>query len=84
MNEILPQNLKFFEKILSSNKTNSGWYVGQSLTLADVIAFNLWEWTRTMLVGLLDNFPLVKANDEKIKSHEKVIEWMAKRPVTEM
>ena len=82
--EILPQNLQFLENILSSNKTNSGWFIGDSLTLADLVAFNMWEWVRDKLGPFVDKFPLVKANDEKTKSNAKIVEWIAKRPVTEM
>ena len=80
----MPQNLKYFEKILASNKSSSGWFVGDSFTLVDLVAFNLWEWVRDKIAPVFDNFPLIKANDEKVKNLPQVTEWIAKRPVTEM
>lgn len=85
--DILPYNLAFFEKILSSSKTNSGFFVGDALTLADVYAFFVWEVAKEWFdkaAEIIDKFLLVKANDSIVSSHEKIVNWKAKRPVTDI
>lgn len=83
-NEVVPQNLQFLEKILQSNKSGSDWYVGDSITLADIVAFNIWGWVRDKIAPALEKFPLVKANDEKVGNLSQITEWIAKRPETEL
>ncbi len=82
--EIVPQNLAYFEKILAANKSNSGWYVGESISLVDVVAFNIWEWVRDHISEIVAKFPLVKANDDKVKSLPQISEWLAKRPASDL
>ncbi|XP_046575230.1 probable glutathione S-transferase 7 [Haliotis rubra] len=73
-----PKFVGFFEKILKNN--NTGFYVGDQLGFADLAAFD----TLSKLDGInLDDFPLVKANKEKVESNERIAKWLQDRPVTQ-
>ncbi|XP_046580235.1 probable glutathione S-transferase 7 [Haliotis rubra] len=74
-----PKVVGFFEKILKNNST--GFYVGDKLGFADLAAFD----TLSKLEGInLDDFPLVKANKEKVESNERIAKWLRERPDSEL
>ncbi len=79
----MPQNVKYFEKLLA--KSDSGFFVDE-LSWADIfVDFEVFEGLAQ--VGdkkdlILENAPLLKALDEKVKSHSKIAEWLEKRPIT--
>ncbi|XP_046358198.2 glutathione S-transferase 1-like isoform X2 [Haliotis rufescens] len=73
-----PKFVSFFEKILKNN--NTGFYVGDKLGFADVAAFDTLSQIEAGIN--IDDFPLVKANKEKVASNERVAKWLQDRPVT--
>ncbi|XP_071082970.1 probable glutathione S-transferase 5 [Haliotis cracherodii] len=74
-----PKFVSFFEKILKNN--NTGFYVGDKLGFADVAAFDILS---KIEAGInMDDFPLAKANKEKVASNERVAKWLQDRPVTQ-
>eukprot|EP01116_Phalansterium_solitarium_P007682 TRINITY_DN20506_c0_g1_i1.p1 TRINITY_DN20506_c0_g1~~TRINITY_DN20506_c0_g1_i1.p1 ORF type:complete len:203 (+),score=57.97 TRINITY_DN20506_c0_g1_i1:123-731(+) len=76
----LPLWLGYFEKLLA--KENTGYYVGNSITLADLHAFNFLTTLINNIPGALDSAPLVKAHYDRIGSSPKIAAWVEKRPKT--
>jgi glutathione S-transferase len=80
----LPFYLSYFENILKNN--SSGWLVGDKVTIADIGLSRIVVWVGSgMLDGipkeLIDEYPLVKANREKIEALPEVIGWREAHPI---
>ncbi|XP_046358294.2 probable glutathione S-transferase 6 [Haliotis rufescens] len=75
----IPRFLGFLETVLRNN--NTGYYVGDKLGYADVAAFEVL-YAAGIEQSLMERFPLVKANFEKVKANERIAQWLAKRPQT--
>ncbi|XP_067685412.1 uncharacterized protein [Haliotis asinina] len=73
----MPRYLGFLETVLKNS--NTGFYVGNKLGYADVAAFDLLD-SGGFDQGLVERFPLVKANAEKVKANPGIAKWLAKRP----
>jgi glutathione S-transferase len=75
------------EKLLKQNGGGDGYFVGDSLTWADLIVYqHLTSYIPVVPVELLsfiDDFPKLKALVDKVEKHPKIAAWIAKRPVTE-
>ena len=65
-------------------KTNTGYLVGSTLTMADIYLIATLEKLGDGLEPLLGNFPKLYSLDKRVKSHPKIAEWIAKRPNTPM
>jgi len=74
---------KYFDQFLTDNH-NTGYFVGDSLTLADIAyAVNL-ERMGDFAVNLhLDEFPRLKQLNENVRSNPNIAAWIAKRPATQ-
>ena len=73
------------EKLLKQNKGGDSYFVGDSLTWADLTFAHFVEFVT--IVGLelstfLNAYPKQKAVYEKVTKHPKIAEWIAKRPAT--
>ncbi|XP_071082968.1 probable glutathione S-transferase 7 [Haliotis cracherodii] len=75
----IPRCLGFLETVLKNN--NTGYYVGKKLGYADVAAFEVL-YAAGIEQSLMERFPLVKANFEKVKANERIAKWLTKRPQT--
>lgn len=73
-------------KVLDSKivKNGSGHLVPSGLTWADLFLSDFLGWLHDKKDALLAAVPAVKALDQKILSHPKISEWIAKRPQTSM
>ena len=63
---------------------NAGFYVGSSMTIADLAMYRLVGWiSGGVLDGLptdlVDSYPQIKANVEATKSNEKVKAYLAEK-----
>ena len=63
---------------------NAGFYVGSSLTIADLAMYRLVGWISGGVLdglptNLVDSFPQIKANVEATKSNEKVKAYLAEK-----
>ncbi|XP_046575235.1 probable glutathione S-transferase 8 [Haliotis rubra] len=76
----LPRYLGFLETVLKNN--NTGFYVGNKLGYADLAAFDFLD-SAGFDQSLIERFPLVKANAEKVKANAGIAKWLAKRPQTQ-
>jgi glutathione S-transferase len=82
--EQLPTAYAGLESILKWNKGGDGFFVGDSLTWADLALLMFISWGK--LSGnetLLDKYPKLKALEKRVESQPKIAAWIAKRPVTE-
>ena len=63
---------------------NAGFYVGSSLTIADLAMYRLVGWISGGVLdglptNLVDSFPQIKANVEATKSNKKVKAYLAEK-----
>ena len=77
----IPKAFSFIEKQLESSGT--GYYVCDSLTLADLAVWRLTNWlTSGLLDGIpttvADPYPLLKAHHDRIASDPRILEWTDK------
>ncbi|XP_033127417.1 S-crystallin SL11-like [Anneissia japonica] len=78
-----PTLLKILEKQLSLNNEGSGWFVGESITLADISFFDWVGWLTFGNPDVLADYPKLKGLHGRVKAYEPIAAWLAKRPETE-
>merc|ERR1712227_377485 len=81
--ETLPMYFKALEKMMTDNGS-TGFYVGKSMTIADLAMWRLLGWINGgALDGLpkdtLDSFPQLQANYLATGNNEKIKAWMAEK-----
>eukprot|EP01112_Ceratiomyxa_fruticulosa_P001386 TRINITY_DN1145_c0_g5_i1.p1 TRINITY_DN1145_c0_g5~~TRINITY_DN1145_c0_g5_i1.p1 ORF type:complete len:214 (-),score=37.77 TRINITY_DN1145_c0_g5_i1:204-845(-) len=74
INETIPTQLGYFEKALNEEKT--GYFVGESITIADIAFFDVVTNVLVLSPNALDNFPLVKAHYERIYKVPQVKDYI--------
>lgn len=81
--EQLPQFLAGLEKILKQNNDGNGFFVGDSVTWADLNVLNMGDWLKVIGAdGQLANHEKLNALIQRVKAVPAVAEWLAKRPET--
>nr|AGJ98458.1 glutathione-S-transferase [Sepiella maindroni] len=78
-NRLLP----FLEEILSSNKGGDGYFVGDSMTMADLHCFVGLESPLKLNSDLLKPYPKLTALRKRVAESPKIAEYLKKRPVTD-
>ena len=79
---VLPQWLRFMETLLEDNG-KTGYFVDDSLTVADLAAWRLCGWISGGIIDgipetILDGFPLLNAHQNHISNLPNVAEWLEK------
>ena len=79
---VLPQWLGFMETLLEDNG-KTGYFVNDSLTVADLAAWRLCGWISGGIIDgipetILDDFPLLNTHHINISNLPKVAEWLGK------
>ena len=79
---ILPRWLGFLEKLLEDNG-DTGYFVGESFSVADLAIWRLCGWISSgiiddLSVNLLDSLPLLNSHQKIISNLPKVAEWVEK------
>ena len=79
---VLPHWLRFMETLLEDNG-KTGYFVDDSLTVADLAAWRLCGWISGGIIDgipetILDGFPLINAHQNHISNLPKVAEWLGK------
>ena len=79
---VLPQWLGFMETLLEDNG-KTGYFVDDSLTVADLAAWRLCGWISGGVIKgipetILNAFPLLKEHQNHISNLPKVLEWLEK------
>ncbi|XP_072038015.1 hematopoietic prostaglandin D synthase-like [Amphiura filiformis] len=82
--ETAPKKLEFLEQFLGENDEGKSYFVGKSITFADIDFIHAMSYY--LLPGKndngLDKYPKLKALLERASAHEKIAAWIAERPVT--
>jgi len=79
--EKLPPSLNMLENILKDHKGGDSYFVGDSLTWADITFMDLCTWLNTMKIkASLGDTPKLAALKERVETIPKISEWIAKRP----
>ncbi|XP_071505363.1 glutathione S-transferase-like [Diadema antillarum] len=68
------------EKHLGKNNEGKGYFVGETMTVADLYVFALFEFLEEMMPQLLDKYPLIKGFLARMKNEPKIAAWLEKRP----
>lgn len=82
----LPTYCENFEKLLKQNSGGDGYYVGDSLTWADIAIYQI-VMSFVLILGIepstfIDNYPKLKALCERVEKTPRIAAWIAKRPQT--
>jgi len=84
--EQLPESCGLFEKLLKQNHGGDGYFVGDSLTWADLAIFqHLTSYIPMCEIEtkhVLEKYPKLMALSIKVEKSPKIAAWLAKRPVT--
>lgn len=74
------------EKFLIQNKGGDGYFIGDSITYADLTFHHYLDLVKPLAKVDVpwDKWPKLKALNERVKSHPRIAEWIAKRPVTDL
>ncbi|CAL1548221.1 unnamed protein product [Lymnaea stagnalis] len=72
-----PKFLGFFEEILQKNET--GYLVGDRLTLADIALFDACTGFLSDYMELTHDYPMVQHNVELVKGNDKIAEYLVSR-----
>jgi len=79
--EKLPQFLNNFQRTLKQNKGGKGYFIGDSCTWCDIYIAQALDWVHMLgFDPLLSKYSLLKDHKQRIESHPKIAEWIAKRP----
>jgi glutathione S-transferase len=82
--EDLPNFIAMFEKLLAQNN-GGNFFVGDSMTVADIGFLDLCSWITTTGVTVpLEKAPKLKALHDKVEAHPKIAAWIKNRPVTQL
>lgn len=78
-NRLLP----FLEELLTGNHGGDGYFVGDSMTMADLHCFVALESPLKRDSELLKNYPKLTALRKRVEESPKIAEYLKKRPVTD-
>ncbi|KAL5014352.1 hypothetical protein ScPMuIL_008622 [Solemya velum] len=81
--ETFPNYLAVFEKILNKNSNKDGYFVGKSLTIADLAVYDLLDFPISKGFLSLENNATLKSHRQKISEIPRIAEWLKKRPASE-
>ncbi|CAH3143812.1 unnamed protein product, partial [Pocillopora meandrina] len=84
--ETLANRLPRYENILKANNEGKGFFVGDKLTYADIIFFdlmNLLEKGEPTAPKALEKFPLLAAHHKRVLDVPGIKKWVETRPKTE-
>jgi len=71
-----------FEARLKANNGGKGFFVGNSITLADIAVYAIFSDILNHQKEALAHFPLLSGLVERVGKSEKIAAWVAKRPKT--
>jgi glutathione S-transferase len=76
-NETKTKWFGYFQDFLKRNNNGAGFFVGNNISLADIVLFNVFEHEN------LDAFAILKGLRDRIAARPKIATWVAKRPVSQ-
>lgn len=84
LKETVPAKLETLEGWLKQNKDGDGFFVGSSLTLADVAVYEGLTSILQKDTNLLDKYPKLLAHRQRIAGYPRIKEYLARRECTEI
>jgi len=72
--------LHHLEKLLKTNHDGKGFFVGDSLSVADLVAFHVID--SYVDATLLSKYPLLAGLKERVATRPNIAAWLKSRPVT--
>ncbi|KAL5013567.1 hypothetical protein ScPMuIL_007837 [Solemya velum] len=82
-NETIPKYLDILEGILLSNLGGESFFIGESMTLADICVFDGFNIPLEKKLISLKEHPLLDSHYKRIEALPKISEWLEKRPKSE-
>jgi len=82
--EKIPGILQNLAKMLNANNGGAGFFVGKSITLADLAVFTVLDTLFTKIPDIKTKAPKLGALVDRVASQQRIAAWLAKRPVTEI
>ncbi|PFX16269.1 probable glutathione S-transferase 5 [Stylophora pistillata] len=83
-----PRFLTYFEKLLKANNEGKGFFVGDKLTYADIIFFNITNGLlakgKMEVPALIKDFPLLASHYERVMAIPNIKNWLETRPESAM
>jgi len=76
ISKCLPGKLTIFEKILATNHGGHGWFVGNEVSAADPIMYEILDIHHTLSPTCLDGSTLLKAFRERFEALPKVADYI--------
>nr|XP_054773642.1 S-crystallin SL11-like [Lytechinus pictus] len=65
------------------SEQGKGYFIGDSMTLADIAIFNFFDGLFKHMPALIDKYPTLRAFEDKMRAEPKIAAWLAKRPETQ-
>jgi glutathione S-transferase len=82
-NEKIPYFFTRLEMLLKENQGGDCYFVGDSMTWADIVFADLCVWLASLGFTIaLEHFPKLAALKTRVESVPGIAEWIKKRPVT--
>jgi glutathione S-transferase len=78
----LPKHLKNLEVLGKLYGNGGAYFVGNDLTLADLLFYNTGEGVLQRDANGLDNYPWLKQNREEVEKQPRIAEYLKNRPKT--
>jgi len=78
----LPEIIPSLDKFLARNPYNSGYFVGKTMTLADIHFFSTIENLLPNMPDVLIRHPRLQQLYDRVQSHPRISEYIRKRPPT--
>ena len=83
MRETTPKTLKCIEKWLKENDGGDGFFVGSTVTMADLLLYEALTNIIQIDSKVLDAFPKLAAHWKRVANLPKIKEYLEKRPKTD-
>ncbi|CAF4016340.1 unnamed protein product [Rotaria sordida] len=81
--EELPKHLQNLDVLLKDFGNGGPFFVGNHLTWADLLFYDLFETILAMNENCLENYPRLKQNREEVEKQPKIAEYLKNRPKTQ-
>ncbi|XP_072173512.1 S-crystallin SL11-like [Diadema setosum] len=79
-----PLYVNFLNQKISENSQQSGYFVGENISMADFIFYAFIESVVNMAPGALDQYPKLRANREVVRSRDRIATFLAKHSTSFM
>jgi glutathione S-transferase len=78
----LPKHLRNLETLAKAYSEGSSFFVGSNLTFADLCVYDVLENILEVDANILDQYPWLKINGQKVAEHPNIATYLKSRPRT--